>query len=97
MSHCRFRGCCARLLLNSRARGNRDLKTANIFVTKSGIVKVGDLGISRSIGTGGDARTACGTPENMSPEIYASKPYGYSADIWGLGCILVELLTLQVR
>ncbi len=60
------------------------------------MVKLGDLGISRSIGTGGNAMTACGTPYNMSPEIFAEKPYGKKTDIWSLGCILCELLTLQV-
>jgi serine/threonine protein kinase len=76
---------------------SRDLKLANIFLTSSGVVKLGDLGISRAIGTGGNAMTACGTPHNMSPEIFAEKPYGKKTDIWSLGCILCELLTLHVR
>ncbi len=55
------------------------------------------MGIARSIATGGNAQTACGTPYNMSPEILNEKPYGKKSDIWSLGCILCELLTLSVR
>lgn len=31
----------------------------------------------------------------MSPEIYQDKPYDYKCDIWALGCVLYELLTLR--
>ena len=74
----------------------RDLKLANIFLSKSGIVKVGDFGISRSIQSGCYAQTACGTPENMSPELCLSRPYGKPNDIWAMGCVLYELLSLRV-
>lgn len=73
----------------------RDLKLANIFLSKSGIVKVGDFGISRSINSGCFAQTACGTPENMSPELCLAKPYGKPNDVWALGCVLYELLSLR--
>ncbi len=36
-----------------------------------------------------------GTPQYMAPEALAGKPYGRSADVWALGCILYELLTLK--
>mmetsp|Transcript_2706 Transcript_2706/g.8007 ORF Transcript_2706/g.8007 Transcript_2706/m.8007 type:complete len:212 (+) Transcript_2706:1024-1659(+) len=31
----------------------------------------------------------------MSPEQLASEPYSYPADLWALGCVLFELLTLE--
>ncbi len=48
----------------------RDLKTANIFMTKSNIIKVGDFGISKMLTTKqGGAHTVLGTPYYISPEM----------------------------
>jgi serine/threonine protein kinase len=37
------------------------------------------------------ARTMCGTPEFMAPEIVMSKRYDKSVDWWALGCIVIEM------
>jgi len=39
------------------------------------------------------AKTICGTPLNMAPEILNGKSYNYKVDIWSLGSTLFELLT----
>ena len=57
---------------------HRDLKTQNIFLTKSKIIKVGDLGIARVLeGTNDMATTLIGTPYYMSPELFSNRPYNH--------------------
>lgn len=51
----------------------RDLKTNNIFLTKEGIIKVGDFGISKMLGSvSNGAQTVLGTPYYISPEMVNS-------------------------
>ena len=75
---------------------HRDIKTQNIFITKKGILKLGDFGISRELETmNAKAQTSCGTPYFMPPEVCLGKPYDSKADVWAVGVILYELVTLQ--
>ena len=74
---------------------HRDLKSANIFLTKNGLIKIGDLNVS-TIAKKGVANTQTGTPYYASPEIWNDKPYNSKCDIWSLGCIIYEMTTLHV-
>jgi NIMA (never in mitosis gene a)-related kinase len=75
---------------------HRDLKTQNIFMTQNNQIKIGDFGISRVLQHTYDcAQTAIGTPYYLSPEICQEKPYNQKSDIWSLGCILYEMVTLR--
>ncbi|NXA80977.1 NEK4 kinase, partial [Thryothorus ludovicianus] len=75
---------------------HRDLKTQNIFLTRTNIIKVGDLGIARVLESQYDmASTLIGTPYYMSPELFSSKPYNYKSDVWALGCCVYEMATLK--
>uniref|UniRef100_A0A3B1IU06 Serine/threonine-protein kinase Nek4 n=1 Tax=Astyanax mexicanus TaxID=7994 RepID=A0A3B1IU06_ASTMX len=75
---------------------HRDLKTQNIFLTKTNIIKVGDLGIARVLENQNDmASTLIGTPYYMSPELFSNKPYNYKSDVWALGCCVYEMSTLK--
>uniref|UniRef100_A0A8D0C7Q4 Serine/threonine-protein kinase Nek4 n=1 Tax=Salvator merianae TaxID=96440 RepID=A0A8D0C7Q4_SALMN len=75
---------------------HRDLKTQNVFLTRSNIIKVGDLGIARVLENQYDmASTLIGTPYYMSPELFSNKPYNYKSDVWALGCCVYEMATLK--
>lgn len=76
---------------------HRDLKSQNIFLTSTGIVKLGDFGIAKVLDASDEqAKTQIGTPYYLSPEICESKPYGRSSDMWSLGVILFELACLEL-
>lgn len=75
---------------------HRDLKTQNIFMNKNGQIKLGDFGIARVLQHTSDwAKTAIGTPYYLSPEIWQNMPYNQKSDVWSLGCILYEMVTLK--
>ena len=80
--------------LNDNKVMHRDLKCANIFLTKDGVVKIGDLNVSK-IAELGKASTQTGTPYYCSPEIWRDLPYDFKCDIWSVGCILYELCTFR--
>ena len=56
-------------------------------------VVLGDFGISRVLETCQVARTDCGTPSNMAPEVFFGQGYNDRADVWALGCTVYELMT----
>lgn len=69
-----------------------DLKPANIFLTDSNIIKLGDFGIAWTLEqTLEQAKTMVGTPYYIAPEIVKGHLYGYPADIWSLGIIMHEV------
>lgn len=87
--------CLALGYLHERRILHRDLKSQNVFLTKDGVVKLGDFGISTVLrNTCELRRTVCGTPYYFSPELCLNKPYNNKSDVWALGCILYELTTL---
>jgi len=67
---------------------HRDIKCANIFLTKDkSQVKLADMNVS-IVTSSGMARTQTGTPYYASPEVWQEKPYSTKCDIWSLGCVL---------
>lgn len=73
---------------------HRDLKCANIFI-KDGIIKLGDLNVSKIIKRSQLDHTQTGTPYYASPEVWSNEPYDYKSDIWSVGCIIYELCALK--
>ena len=75
---------------------HRDLKSANVFLTRSGGVKLGDFGFAKQLNcTIALASTVCGTPYYFSPELCEKKPYSTKADVWSLGVTLYEMINLR--
>ncbi|KAG1679537.1 hypothetical protein FOA52_011139 [Chlamydomonas sp. UWO 241] len=75
---------------------HRDIKTQNVFMSAGGLLKLGDFGVSKVLGsTWALAVTAVGTPYYLSPEICMNKKYNQKSDVWSLGCVLYELTTLK--
>ena len=92
-----FIKCCYGLqYLHSHDIIHRDLKPANILLHKDNAVWIADFGISKIIRQKGNAKTMIGTPYYISPEMFGNQSYGKKIDIWALGCILYELVTLHV-
>ena len=53
---------------------HRDLKSANVFQSKDGSVKIGDMNVSK-VAKKGLLYTQTGTPYYASPEVWMDKPY----------------------
>ncbi len=76
---------------------HRDVKPANIMISKTGAVKVMDFGIARAIADSGNSVTqtaaVIGTAQYLSPEQARGETVDARSDVYSLGCVLYEILT----
>ena len=56
--------------LHDKSILHRDLKSANVFLTQKGLIKMGDLNVSKVAKYGGLLFTQTGTPYYASPEVW---------------------------
>ncbi|CAD8118217.1 unnamed protein product [Paramecium sonneborni] len=73
---------------------HRDLKSANVFLSQNGDVKLGDMNVSK-VAKKGLLYTQTGTPFYASPEVWKDQPYDQKSDIWSLGCVIYEMAALK--
>ena len=81
--------------LHSKSVTHRDIKAANVLIN-NGVCKLTDFGTAtRTSGRSkpGDENEPVGTLAYMAPEVTEGVPTGPAADVWSLGCLLLELLT----
>ncbi|HEX6359780.1 Stk1 family PASTA domain-containing Ser/Thr kinase [Actinophytocola sp.] len=76
---------------------HRDVKPANVMITRTGAVKVMDFGIARAVHDGQAAVTqtaaVIGTAQYLSPEQARGETVDARSDVYAAGCVLFELLT----
>ncbi|KAK3736511.1 hypothetical protein QZH41_009385, partial [Actinostola sp. cb2023] len=84
--------------LHSNRIVHRDIKGANILRDLHGNVKLADFGASKRLQTIRSKtgfRSVHGTPYWMAPEVINGEGYGRKADVWSIGCTVVEMLTTK--
>lgn len=92
----------ALMALHLKGIVHRDLKPQNILISKSEqqktnplffVLKIADFGFARFLEEGMMAKTLCGTPLYMAPEVLLSSRYDGKADLWSVGAITYQCLT----
>jgi len=67
-----------------------------VFLTQEGDVKIGDMGLAKQLENISYASSVLGSASFIAPELRAKKPsYNAKVDVFGMGCVALELCLLQ--
>ena len=91
-----FKVCQALEATHKHGIIHRDVKSANIFITRDKRVKLMDFGISKIASSTATTGSALGTPSYMSPEQAKGEVLTPATDIYSLGIVLYEALTQKL-
>ncbi|XDV54797.1 hypothetical protein PO909_023010 [Leuciscus waleckii] len=69
----------------------RDLKPENILLDDNGHIRISDLGLAVILPEERVVKGRVGTVGYMAPEVITNTYYSFSADWWGLGCLIYEM------
>eukprot|EP00261_Vitis_vinifera_P015907 XP_010644538.1 PREDICTED: mitogen-activated protein kinase kinase kinase 2 [Vitis vinifera] len=69
-----------------------DIKSENVLIREDGAV-IADLGCAKSVHGNGGGSVFSGTPVFMAPEVARGEEQGFPADVWALGCTVIEMAT----
>ena len=84
------------LFLAHVQRLHRDFKPGNCLCSTTGVVKLSDFGLSRSLSLNAPvAGTFLGTAVYMSPERLKGESYSFASDVWALGLTILEAITAE--
>ncbi|XP_023633782.1 mitogen-activated protein kinase kinase kinase 18 [Capsella rubella] len=75
--------------LHERGIVHCDLKSQNVLVEENGVLKIADFGCAKSVAKSDFA----GTPAFMAPEVARGEEQSFPADVWALGCTVIEMMT----
>ncbi|XP_010244478.1 PREDICTED: mitogen-activated protein kinase kinase kinase 2-like [Nelumbo nucifera] len=69
-----------------------DIKGRNVLIGKDG-AKIADLGCARWVDQVSESMSIAGTPVFMAPEVARGDEQGFPADVWAIGCTVIEMAT----